>query len=891
MDRFIRFIGFIRACRVAVLSFCVLPVILNPPKAHAQTPAETGRVLVTVADPSGAVIPGARVTLAGEDDRTRAAVLAPVFTSSQGLATIEALALGRYTVQAEFAGFETVQVRDYRVRAGDNKRTVTLPIKKVAEDVVVGQDKRRASLDPRGDAFSTVLTREQIAMLPDDPDELEAVLKAMSPPGATLRVDGFSGGRLPPKSQIRSIRLPRMDQFAAQNHGSMTGMLHIDIMTQPGSGPMRGSLDFTFRDDALNARNPFTPVKGLERLEQGGASVAGTIVPNRSSFSFTAQTARQLEAGAIFAAIPGETDARGIVQPTERSTFTGRFDQATTRDRLLRFSFSRTAVERRNLGVGGFDRADRAFQTASSDNVFRVSENGPVGRRLFSESRLQLRWSSSTDTSVVEQPTMRVLDAFTSGGAQRAGQRRAVDIEAATDLDYVRGSHALRTGLILEGGRYRSSDSTNYLGTYTFASLADFNAGRPSNFTRRIGDPTIAYTNLQVGAYLQDDYRIARSLLLSYGVRAEAQTLIADQNNISPRATLTWSPFKDGKTTLRGGWGFFTDWLGTGVYETTLRLDGSRQRELNILDPSFPDPGLDGVTPPTNRYLLGGGLVLPESMSANLGVDRQIGQALRLSATYTHRRASKVLRGRNLNAPIDGVRPDAAFSNVIEVIDDAESRTHMLGLGASFLKLDWRQTFLAANYTMSSTQTNATGAFSPPADGDDLAAEWAEMTPRHRVAATFNTQPIRDLTVALTLRAQSGSPYTITTGVDTNGDGVFTDRPAGVARNSARTTAQWDLGLRVSYAIGFGTRQTAGAASSGGGQVVVMGAGSGGAMGGFGGGAANARFRLEFFAAAQNVTDHKNFIGYSGVQTSPFFGEPTNVLNPRKIEVGMRFGF
>ena len=78
-------------------------------------------------------------------------------------------------------------------------------------------------MDPRGSAFSTVLTREQIEALPDDPDEMERVLKAMAPPGATIRVDGFTGGKLPPKSQIRSIRLPRMDMFAAQNHGGMSG--------------------------------------------------------------------------------------------------------------------------------------------------------------------------------------------------------------------------------------------------------------------------------------------------------------------------------------------------------------------------------------------------------------------------------------------------------------------------------------------------------------------------------------------------------------------------------------------------------------------------------------------------------------------------------------------
>ena len=79
------------------------------------------------------------------------------------------------------------------------------------------------ALDARGSAFSTVLTREQIESLPGRSRRDGSGLKAMAPPGSTIRVDGFTGGKLPPKSQIRSIRLPRMDMFAAQNHGGMGG--------------------------------------------------------------------------------------------------------------------------------------------------------------------------------------------------------------------------------------------------------------------------------------------------------------------------------------------------------------------------------------------------------------------------------------------------------------------------------------------------------------------------------------------------------------------------------------------------------------------------------------------------------------------------------------------
>ena len=857
--------------------------------AAAQTrPQETGRLAISVADPSGAVIPNAHVTVIGEGDLA-SRTLDPVVTTAAGVATIEPLTPGRYTVVAAFPGFETVTVKGLRVRAGDNRRSVTLPIKKVAEDVTVGRDPRTSALDPRGQSFSTVLTREQIALLPDDPEEMEAVLKAMAPPGSVIRVDGFTGGKLPPKSQIRSIRLPRMDLLAAQNHGGMGGMLHIDIMTQPGNGPLRGSLDATFRDDALNAKNPFAPDKGDEGMRQGGLSLSGSVVPGTSSFSVAVQQARLYETGNLLAALPGSTVAASVRRPSNRQTVNARFDQAIGTAHALRVSYQRTASELRNLGVGGFELPERAFSTSGADNLFRLSENGPVGRRLFSESRLQIRWSEGRAQSLIDAPAIRVLDAFTAGGAQRTGGSRALELEAATDLDYVRGAHSFRTGVQLEAGRYDSNERSNHLGTWTFASLADYNAGRPSNYTRRVGEPDVRYSNLQLGAYVQDDFRASRAVMVSYGVRYETQALVSDRNNVSPRLSLTWSPLQSGRTTLRAGVGYFTDWIATSTYEQALRLDGSGEQEVNVVNPAWPDAPADGLRLPGNTYSLAPALDLPAMVLANAGVEQLLTSSLRVNATYTHRRGSGLLRGRNLNAPAHGQRPNPGVGNVVEAIGDAESRAHQLGLTTSLMLLNWRQTFLAASYVWSSNESNTIGPFSLPANGDDLSTEWGPSTPRHRASVMFNTRPITSVAVSLSLRAQSGTPYNVTTGVDVNGDGVFNDRPAGTPRNAAAGRSQFDAGLRVSYTLAFGPRRDG---TAGGQQVVMIGGGSGGGMpGGLGGAPTDRRFRVEVYAAAQNVTDYRNYIGYSGVLTSPFFGSPTNVLNPRKVEIGARFGF
>ncbi len=125
-------------------------------------------------------------------------------------------------------------------------------------------------------------------------------------------------------------------------------------------------------------------------------------------------------------------------------------------------------------------------------------------------------------------------------------------LQVASDVDYARGAHAWRVGLLLEAGRYHTNNRSNYLGTFTFASLDDYLAGRPASYTRRFGDAEVRFGNRQVGAYLQDDFRLARSVLISYGMRFEGQSLASHSVNLLPRAGLTWSPFRTGSSTLRG---------------------------------------------------------------------------------------------------------------------------------------------------------------------------------------------------------------------------------------------------------------------------------------------------------------------------------------------------
>ena len=876
------------------------------PSVSAQQ-ARDGRLIVTVADQTGAIIPGATVSVTLQGQATAPAI-APVTSTAQGVATFAGLAQGQYTVRAEFAGFEVTTVRDVRVRAGDNRQNVVLAIAKVEDTVVVGQDAASAASDRRGPTFGTVLTREQIDALSEDPEEAARQLQDLAGPGAVIRVDSFEGSALPPKSQIRMIRISR-DQFAAENHSA--GGLTIDIVTQPGLGPIRGTVNTRLRDGSMTGRSPFVERKGPERSQDYNFNLSGAIVPEKTSFSLSVggNTAFDTPNLNVTDLSGTRSEALSIRRPRNGMNASVTIDHALTLDQTLRFGFNQLQSSSSNLGIGDYDELERAYETESSNWGFRAQHVGPLGRRFFMNTRFQFGSNASETRSAVEQPTIRVLDAFTSGGQQLRGGTTARRGTLASDLDYVRGIHSLRTGVLFDGTWYHSDSFSNYLGTYTFESLDAFEENRPRSYTRRIGDPDIRYFNLQGAIYVQDDIRLRRNLSLSPGLRYEAQTHVSDFNNFGPRIGVTWAPGSAGRTSMRASAGVFYDWLGTGTYEQTLRVDGFRQQELNIADPTYPDPGVSGIVPPVNRYLLGDNVRLPRQIRFSGGIERSIGRA-RAGFTWAHMRGTSLRRGENLNAPVDGVRPLSEFGNVIRVVSDARSRQNTMSAYLSFSLapqnqgappiallpqaagaplFDWRRASVSAQYTNNWLRNNSDGDFWVPPTGS-LDDEWgiASGDIRHRVSVQASSQFLRNFTTSWNLNITSGAPYTLQTGRDDNGDLIFNDRPFGVARNTQRAKEQLSLNGLFSYSFTFGRRNTNAPPPTG----IFITAG--------GAGAPNVqtiavpqagRFRVGINVQAQNITNRANYVGYSGVMTSPFFGRARDVANPRRVDVSVNFGF
>jgi hypothetical protein len=914
--------------RVLVL-LCL--VCLVPALAFAQAD-RTGSLLVTVLDETRGVLPGATVTLAGVESGNKARVIQPVTATQQGQAKFDGLLPGRYSLTAEFSGFQTRTLPEIRIRAGENKQVVVLPLDRLTSSVTVDRDKQVSASD-RDVTFGTVLTREQIDALSDDPDELRRQLMDIAGPDAKILVDSFEGRDLPPKALIKSIRITR-DQFAPEVH--FAGELRIEILTQPGVGPIRGSVRSGFYDSALDGRNPLVGQRGPAQNFNYGFGLNGSLISQRASFSlnFSGQDSYSTPvqyASTSSGPIRGNLPIRA---PAENMFYSGGVDYAVTRDQVLRVNFNGSRFTRDNVGVGTYDLPERAYSAEDSNYGVYIQQNGPIGRRFVLNTRLSLFGNTSLARSVVEAPTIIVTDSFASGGAQRRGGTKGRNYYLNSDLDYVRGRHSIRTGIEVQYSRFEADSDSNYLGTYLFESLEAYDAGRPRSYTRRIGDPQVRYNNLQGGAYVQDDFKLRKSFTLTGGVRYEAQTHVPDKLNFAPRGGFTWAPFKSGRTTLRGSWGMFYDWLPTGTYAQTLLVDGIRQRELNIMNPSYPDPGDVGSTPPTNRYLLADERNMAYSQRLSAGIAQTLSRRASINILYSYAYRYSLLVGRNQNAPVNGVRPDPAFANIVLASDLGKGTQHFVnasvnlnlgpmppvagpgpggappppppggiiampgggimmfsggpgGANAAGRLFVWnRGLTISGFYNLGRTYDNTDGAFAIPATLD-LDAEWgpAAFDRRHNGFIAITSTALRNFNARLSMNGTSATPLTIRTGYDDNGDLVFNDRPVGVGRNSERTRAIWNSSANFGYAFTLGKKQV----TSGGG--VQISGGPAGLQINPAGMQTQPRYRLNIGVSIQNIFNQAAYQGFSGVMTSRYFLQPTSASGYRRVTFNTSVSF
>jgi len=666
----------------------------------------SGSIKGQVLDELGGAIVGVTVTAVDAKG-----VEKTVQTNDGGSYTISGLAPGRYTVRAVNPGFGIYENAEVDVVAGKPVQLdVTLKVAIEEQKVTVAADTNNLNTEPDNNAGAVVLKGTDIDALPDDPDDLAAALQALAGPsagpnGGQIFIDGFTGGRLPPRASIREIRI-NSNPFSAEY--DRLGFGRIETLTKPGTDRYRGQVSFNFNDDALNARNPFSTSRPPHQSRQYGGNFGGPISKKKASF-FVDFEKRDIDDQALVVATVLDPNLHvvgfneSVPIPNRRTSFSPRIDyQINTTNTLVgRYSYTKTS---RTTGVGGFSLPSREYHNESTENNIQLTETAVINKTIVNETRFQFEHQTTGSDANNSIPTINVQDAFTGGGSQVGlSSNRENQIELTNNTSFVKGPHSLKIGGRLRYVKISDNAPQNFGGTYTFfgggvgpqldandqpipntlipiTSIERYRrtqvflgrglggadirllGGGASQFTLASGSPLASVSQWDFGGYAQDDWKYKPNLTVNFGLRYENQGNISSNLNFAPRVGFAWSPGSGGqqsKTVIRGGYGVFYDRVGENLTLQANRLNGTNQQQFTVQNPDFfplipSSETLVSFSVPGSVYLLEPNVQAPYTLQGVFSVERQLPHNTTLATSYINVRTLHTLRTRPLNAPLPG---------------------------------------------------------------------------------------------------------------------------------------------------------------------------------------------------------------------------------------------
>ena len=275
---------------------------------------------------------------------------------------------------------------------------------------------------------------------------------------------------------------------------------------------------------------------------------------------------------------------------------------------------------------------------------------------------------------------------------------------------------------------------------------------------------------------------------------------------------------------LRGGAGFFHQRFDRNTFEELLRLDGTRQQQIVIRFPAYPDPFVNGngSQTPASLRVRAADLVTPYNFNTSISLEKSLPKGIGLTFSWDSIRGVHLYRSRNINAPLPGapanplragtlLPPDPTKGNINQLESTGLSRSNNYTIGFRQTLRNKMNLSIFGNYTLGYSRNDTDGAFSLPASSYDLRSEWgrSNQDTRHRFFTGVNFRVPWGVTVNSIVQASSGRPYTITTGFDDNGDTVTNDRPAGVKRNTAKGPGSFTINLNLTKTINLKTSSQA----------------------------------------------------------------------------------
>jgi hypothetical protein len=427
-----------------------------------------------------------------------------------------------------------------------------------------------------------------------------------------------------------------------------------------------------------------------------------------------------------------------------------------------------------------------------------------------------------------DMPRLAVTSFFAIGLPVNIPQDRKEQVWQFTDsLSYLRGNHAFKFGADIRRVKLTSFLPFDFRGTYTYPTLASFVLNTPSSVTRAFGDPEPSFDYFETAYFAQDDWKLRSNVTVNLGLRYERtgaaqgffSNVATDNNNFAPRTGFAWDVSNDGRMVVRGGYGLTYDQFFLNI--PLLAGQGPPfQRRITVVGGS-PFPALPGDRDFSDAELktlnstdIPDDTGFPMAHQWQIGLQRQLGATWRAEAAYVGSLGRNLIRQRVVNpvfccpretvisptgASVFRRHGDPQQTGAITSLE-AEAKSEFHSGQFSIEKRFSSGNSFSAAYTLSrfyddGSEALATGTptLQRPQNNFDFDAEWSRSAfdRPHRLTVTGLYQiPFRKeqqgvvgralggWTVSAVWAIQSGQPFTIITGVDSNGDGdPANDRP------------------------------------------------------------------------------------------------------------------
>jgi len=877
--------------------------LLVPASTLLAQPAITSATISgTIRDAGGAPIPGAKVTAINVDRNQKQQSV----TDAAGRFRFPVLTVGAYELTAARDGFAPWH-RALRLAVGTSLDIpITLSMTQSESIDVIGT---LPTVDTGRTEIAANITPEEVRDLPlNGRNYLDLALLApgvsrtntganqrfaetSAVPGTGISVstqrnlansfivDGLSAnddaaelaGAFFSQEVIREFEVVRSGGSAEFGRAS-AGI--INIVTQSGTNVLRGDVYGFLRNQRFDAPNALTHTTLPLTQQQDGVTLGGPLVRERAFFFANAEGLRQRTEGVItinaanVAAINARLDAVGYAGPRittgsfgttlDTSNVFARADDMVTPSDSLTLRLNTYDVTSDNArSVGGLNAVSRGTALENHDRTLAANNLRTISGDAISETRAQATRSRlAAPPNDPAGPAVNISGIASFGTLTVSPAARDIDmLEAVQNVTWLHGNHSLKAGLDLLRNRVRIGFPGALQGVYTFSSLPAFLAGNYASFQQAFGEPDTHQINNNLGAFVQDQWHAASRLMIDAGIRYDVQQLPSlihtDRNNISPRAGAAWDIDGDGRRVLRAAAGIYYDPIPLRAVSNALQRNGVTYRVAQ-LGPTAPGaPLFPHVLPSfpaallTNISTIDRNIQESSSTQAMLQYEQQIGATSAASIGVEHLRGRDIIMSRRI-AP-----GNTQFQSI------GDSWYDGVTIAVTKRPVAWGS--IRLSYTFSKgLDTSGNFFFSQPQDANDIAAERgrSDNDQRHRLSLSGTlTMPHRWMLSYIASYA-SALPFNIQLPNDRNGDTVFNDRPIGVGRNTGQGFDYQSLDLRLSRTFPL-----------------------------------TGRVSIEALVDAFNVLNRANYQVPNNIITSPTFGKPTAVNDPRQVQLGARMLF